>query len=378
MPADRTRLSQPTARFWPLQIAGWLAFGAAMALSRMGQFPLGYMIATKTALMLLGLVVSLGLRALYRRLLGREMPLGRLIVLATVASYLASFPWTVAYNLADAAIFEWWFARPPRGFSYTGSALYHAFVLVAWSVLYIGARHHAQLQAERERVLKAEALATNARLQALRYQITPHFLFNTLNAVSTLVVEHRTADATRMIARLSDFLRLMLEERSGDEVPLAEEIDFVQRYLDIEQVRFGERLRTSILIAPDAHDATVPLLLLQPLVENAIRHGVAAREEGGHVAIAAERVGDTLHLVVSDDGPGLGGATNGRGIGLANTRQRLRAHYGDAQRLELVAPPGGGVRVLLELPFRAMRIGSAEGSLRVGSSLDGGAVASRG
>ncbi len=339
--------------FWTLQIAGWLAFGIAMGLSRIARYPLGYMFATKTVLMVLGFAITLGLREIYRPLLARELSLGRIILVATVGSYAAALVWTALYNVADAAVYEWYFDRPLRNVSLTGGALYHAFVLVAWSVLYVGAREHMQLQAERERALRAEALASGARLQALRYQINPHFLFNTLNAVSTLVVERHTADATRMIARLSDFLRLTLEERAGDEVPLAEELEFVQRYLDIEQVRFGERLRLEVSVAPDALDAIVPVLLLQPLVENAVKHGIATREDGGRIEIRAERRAATLRITISDDGPGPGGAGPGPGIGLANTRERLRTLYGDAHRLELVASPEGGTRVLVELPFRA-------------------------
>ena len=342
-----------TPGFWTLQIAGWLAFGVAMGLSRVARYPLGYMLATKTVLMVLGFVLTLGLRALYRPLLARELPLGRLIVVATVVSYATALVWTALYNLGDAAVYEWYFGRPLRGVSLTSGALYHAFVLVAWSVLYVGARQHVQLQAERERTLRAEALASEARLQALRYQINPHFLFNTLNAVSTLVVERHTAEATRMIARLSDFLRLTLDERAGDEVPMAEELEFVQRYLDIEQVRLGDRLRLEVSVAPDARDAIVPVLLLQPLVENAVKHGIATREEGGRIAITAERRGPTLCISVRDDGPGPGAGESGRGIGLANTRERLRTLYGDAQRLELVVPPDGGTQVTVELPFRA-------------------------
>ena len=376
MPSTHPRRSPRPPGFWTLQVAGWLAFGVAMGLSRVAQYPLGYMMATKSVLMFLGFVISLGLRALYRPLLDRERSLARLIVIATVVSYAAAILWTAMYNVADAAIVEWQFGRPPRGFSPTGGALYHAFVLVAWSVLYIGARHHAQLQAERERALGAEALASGARLQALRYQINPHFLFNTLNAVSTLVVEQRTAEATRMIARLSDFLRLTLEERTSDEVPLAEEIDFAQRYLDIEQVRFGDRLRMSIAIASEARDASVPALLLQPLVENAIRHGIAVREEGGHVAVAAERMGATLRITVSDDGPGLG-PVNPRGIGLANTRERLRTLYGSAQRMELQSPAEGGLRVVLELPFRVVAGTTPDAAADAESPLDADGVVVR-
>jgi two-component system LytT family sensor kinase len=353
---SRSHPAPPVAPgFWTLQMAGWLAFGIAMGLSRIARYPLGYMLATKTVLMVLGFVLTLGLRGLYRPLLARELSLGRMILVATVVSYAAALVWTALYNVGDAAVYAWYFGRPLRNVSLTGGALYHAFVLVAWSVLYVGAREHMQLQAARERALRAEALASGARLQALRYQINPHFLFNTLNAVSTLVVERQTSEATRMIARLSDFLRLTLDERTSDEVPLAEELDFVQRYLDIEQVRFGERLRLEISIAPEALDAIVPVLLLQPLVENAVKHGIAAREDGGRIVVRAERRGATLRIVVADDGPGPAASGDGRGIGLANTRERLRTLYGAAQRLELGASPdgGGGTQVVVELPFRA-------------------------
>ena len=325
-----------------------------MGLSRVNRYPLGYMLATKAVLMVLGFVLTLGLRTLYRPLLARELPLGRIIVVATVVSYAAALVWTALYNLGDATIYEWYFGRPLRNVSLTGGALYHAFVLVAWSVLYVGAREHVQLQAERERALRAESLASGARLQALRYQINPHFLFNTLNAVSTLVVERHTAEATRMLARLSDFLRLTLDERTGDEVPLAEELDFAQRYLDIEQVRFGERLRLEISVAPEARDAMVPVLLLQPLVENAVKHGISTREEGGRIALLAECRGATLRITVCDDGPGPASTEGGRGIGLANTRERLRTLYGDAQRLEMRGSPDGGTQVVVELPCRVV------------------------
>ena len=130
--------------------------------------------------------------------------------------------------------------------------MYNAFTMLAWSVLYIGIRYYAALQAERERSLAAEAAAHQAQLEALRYQINPHFLFNALNAVSTLVTERRNDEASRMLARVSDFLRLTLTAPVRDEVALADEIDYVRQYLEIERVRFGERLRTEFDVAPDA------------------------------------------------------------------------------------------------------------------------------
>jgi two-component system LytT family sensor kinase len=333
-------------RFWPLQIGGWLAFGVAMALSRVGRYPIDYMIATKVALMLLGFVLSLGLRQLYRRLLRRDPSIVQIVVATAVASYVVSLPWTAAYNLVDARIFEALGGRPivydTVGKLFSGS-VYHAFALLAWSVFYFAIKHY-------ERSVRAESLAHQARLQALRYQLNPHFLFNTLNAISTLVVDKRNAEAGKMIARLSDFLRMTLDRPDVEEVPLADEVEFVRRYLEIEQVRFGERLLVKIDVDEDAWTARVPALVLQPLVENAIRHAVAPREEGGRIDIGARIVGREVRVWVSDDGPGMNGNGNANGIGLANTRERLRQLYGDAHRFELVN--GRGLRVEIELPLR--------------------------
>lgn len=360
-----------TLRFWPLQLAGWLAFGVAMGLSRISSYPLDYMLATKSALAFLGFTVSLGLRVVYRQLLQRELPLSVIIVILVTVSYAAAFPWTAAYNLIDARVYELTTGRTLRYVTLTGGALYHAFVLVAWSVLYLGVRQYAELQEGRERLLRAQALATEGRLSALRYQLNPHFLYNTLNAISTLVLDHRTADATRMIARLSDLLRVTLSDQATDEVTVANEIATLRQYLEIEQVRFEDRLAIHIQIAPDAQTLLLPTLILQPLVENAIRHGVSARESGGSIEIRAERTGNTLRVTVDDDGVGFppghvdgsestrsqSGSGNGfdggsMGIGLRNCRERLHAHYGDQQRMTIGASPGGGARVTIELPAR--------------------------
>jgi two-component system LytT family sensor kinase len=340
------------ALFWPLQIGGWLAFGVAMALSRVGRYQIDYMIATKLALMAIGFVLSLGLRQLYRRLLRRDPSIVQIVIATVVASYLVSLPWTAAYNLVDAKIFEALTGRPIAietvGTLFSGS-VYHAFALLAWSVFYFAIKHY-------ERSLKAESLAHQARLQALRYQLNPHFLFNTLNAISTLVVDKRNAEAGKMIARLSDFLRMTLDRPDVEEVPLADEIEFVRRYLEIEQVRFGDRLTVKIDVDDDAWTARVPALVLQPLVENAVRHAVAPREQGGRILIEARTTDGCLTLTVADDGPGLSGSGNGIGIGLANTRERLQQLYGAAHRFGLVSAihcsPHSGLRVQIDLPLR--------------------------
>jgi two-component system, LytTR family, sensor kinase len=199
-----------------------------------------------------------------------------------------------------------------------------------------------------------EARLAQARLQVLKMQLHPHFLFNTLHTISALMHEDVEA-ADRMMARLSDLLRLTLETATSQEVALRQELDFLRLYIEIEQIRFGERLTVRREIEPSALDARVPNLILQPLVENAIRHGIAPRAEGGSIQIRAFRDNGSLRLEIQDDGKGLPGdwiEKNGRGLGLTNTRERLRYLYGNKQQFELCNGDAGGLMVRLTIPFR--------------------------
>lgn len=203
---------------------------------------------------------------------------------------------------------------------------------------------------------RLEAQLAHAQLDALKMQLQPHFLFNTLNAISALLHQDPEA-ADRMIARLGDFLRLTLDNDGGHEVPLAQEMTFLNCYLAIEQVRFRDRLTVCVAVAPEAEPALVPNLILQPLVENAIRHGIGCLVGPGRIDIDAERDGGTLRLRVKDNGPGWvpEAANGGRrvgGVGIANTRRRLTQLYGSNHRFECAGASGAGCTVTLEIPFR--------------------------
>jgi two-component system, LytTR family, sensor kinase len=207
------------------------------------------------------------------------------------------------------------------------------------------------------RASQLEARLAQAQLEVLKGQLHPHFLFNTLHAISTLI--HRDADAAdEMVAQLSDLLRMTLANIGVQEVPLQQELEFLHRYLDIQQMRFQDRLRVVMDVPADTLDVRVPNQVLQPLVENAIRHGVDARRGEGLVEIRARAEGGMLRLSVRDDGPGLrqdavnGTPARGRGIGLSNTRARLRELYGAASMLELANYPAGGTLVSLLIPLR--------------------------
>jgi signal transduction histidine kinase len=212
-----------------------------------------------------------------------------------------------------------------------------------------------QAQDRTLRASQLEARLAEAQLQALQRQLHPHFLFNTLNAISALM--HRDVEAAdQMLAKLSDLLRMALDQRGGQEVTLKDELEFLQKYLEIEEARFGDRLSVTFDIAPETLDAQVPNLLLQPLVENSIRHAVAVRIEPGRIEIRARHLGETLELVVSDNGPGMPPSrltSPGKGVGLANTRSRLERLYGANHQLLFSEPPGGGLMVTITIPFKA-------------------------
>lgn len=208
----------------------------------------------------------------------------------------------------------------------------------------------------RDRDLRTSQLETRlaqAQLKALKSQLQPHFLFNTLHSISTLMLTNVQA-ADTMLVRLSDLLRMSLEDNTVQETTLNREVQFVNGYLEIEKMRFGDRLQVRCDVHPDTLDARVPHLLLQPLVENAIRHGASRRAKGGEVWITAARRDDELHIEVGDNGPGFSPNPDWNakhGLGLNATRERLRVFYGDRQRLDIRSAPDRGTTVSIRLPF---------------------------
>ena len=220
-------------------------------------------------------------------------------------------------------------------------------LLLCWTGLYFGVKFYETLQLEREATLAASALAQEAQLKMLRYQLNPHFLFNTLNAISTLVLDGQNRTANLAVSRLSEFLRYTLDQDPMKKVTLRQELDALNLYLGIEKLRFGDRLRLEFDVDERAESALVPSLLLQPLVENAMKYAISPREEGGSVTIIAGIESGALRLAVQDDGPGLPAvapAANGRGVGLRNTRDRLKVLYGDAHRIDVGRRRAGTAR----------------------------------
>jgi two-component system LytT family sensor kinase len=234
------------------------------------------------------------------------------------------------------------------------SWIIYTTVLFTWSSLYHGINAMLDLEIERAQVVRAMKLADDARLKALQSQLNPHFLFNALNGITTLIRDKDVVAAAAMVDALSDFLRSMLQKVELPEIAVAEELSFIDQYLRIQRFRFGDRLRTRVDADPECLHALIPTLILQPLVENAVRHGVLPREEGGTLSVSVRKLGDALVVSVEDDGPGKkAGATQSYGVGLGNSSDRLAALYGDAASLTIGSGNGGaGFAVVIQMPFR--------------------------
>ena len=242
---------------------------------------------------------------------------------------------------SDQNFLGWFFTSLPFGV-----AVYFAVLGIEHAIFYFQKARERETQAA---VLSAQL--SEARLGALRMQMKPHFLLNSLNAVLVLVRDRDHATATRVLEELGEILRHVLRSERPEVVPLEEEVDFLRRYLGIEQVRFPDRLRTSFRIEAEVARAAVPDFILQPLVENAVRHGIAERIDAGQIIVSARRDGDDLVLTVEDDGPGYDDRRPSAGLGLANTRERLAVLYGKRGTVQVMPRPGGGTIATVRLPL---------------------------
>lgn len=232
----------------------------------------------------------------------------------------------------------------------------HFSLAIYWCVVAIhqAVRYYRKYRERELTASQLEARLAQSRLQVLKMQLHPHFLFNTLNAISELI--HKDPEsADRMLTDLSDLLRMSFENLEVQEVPLRQELEFLEKYLEIEQMRFHDRLKVEMRISPDTLDAGVPNMILQPLVENAIKHGIAPRSSGGNIDIAAVRSNGHLEITVRDDGIGVpfGDLENlPEGVGLSNTRRRLKHLYGEKHQFDLEAIKASGFKVRMEIPYR--------------------------
>ena len=350
--------------FWRLQLIGWAGAMLLRAVTSLANGrPISLLVIVLIATVT-GFSISLILSVVYGRLIHRR-PLvtwgwtALVLAAAVIVSALIN-GWTLSLYQSTG---ETGFASLVLGVFYLDLTL-----LGAWSALYYAINYYLQVEEQADRLERLEAQATSAQLAMLRYQLNPHFLFNTLNSISTLVLLKQTEPANAMLTRLSSFLRhTLMTQQAGGKVTVEQEVHTLKLYLDIERMRFEDRLRTAFRIDPAAANATIPSLLLQPLVENAIKYAVSPQEEGARISLSAQVLGNRLRLIVADTGPGsqgramametAGNQAVSTGVGLANIRNRLAQAYGEEHRFEIRTPPEGGFTVIIELPYEVLEAG---------------------
>lgn len=362
-------LDQPNL-FWVLHLGGWTLWGIFAkyfyTTAILGENAPGYALYV-TVISVIGMLLTLCLRYLYRYLWNSAIWIRVIVFIG--GSYTAGWLWLKARSYIYYGWMETgkdmnaWLEKvgPEVAEIYQKMAFFESSAnptfawMVAWSVLYFAIKYYRVFQDVRESALKSAAMAHEAQLKMLRYQLNPHFLFNTLNAISTLVLEENTELANRMVTKLSSFLRYSLDNDPMQRITLAQELQALQLYLDIEKVRFEDRLSLKFDIEEPAKDALIPSLLLQPLIENAIKYGIARAEGGGHLVISAKVFAGDLLMELSDDGPGCdlvdGQVPESNGVGLSNTRERLATIYGSEHSIRLSQTEPHGLTICIRIPF---------------------------
>ena len=340
--------------FWNLQSLGWagaflLRGSSTIANGQSLSSLVPVLISTVT-----GYSVTLLIAVIFRFLL-KQRPIvtwGVSIVTVVLAAGFVAF------------IDAWVFSTQNQGSDTAGlqlflGAFYLSMTLLgAWSALYYAINFYLTVEEQADQLVRLEVQASSAQLAMLRYQLNPHFLFNTLNSISTLVLLKETDRANQMLSRLSSFLRYTLINEPTAQVTIEQEVETLKLYLEIEKMRFEDRLRPVFHIDPAVASARLPSLLLQPLVENAIKYAVTPREEGAEITVTAQPAGENVQIIVSDTGPGLNEGpvrpnipeTTGTGVGLANIRDRLIQAFGERQSFDTRSTPGG-FSVIIEMPL---------------------------
>ncbi len=350
MGLDQPFFDDKNRAFWILQSIGWTGYFVLRTISGFAN-SMGWIWLVHTLLLTLtGYSLTLLMASLYRRVI-KIRPLWTLIFsLAIVVT--ASIAFSVIETWSNAT-----FVHPgskPVGIEYFGAILLNFSLLAAWTALYYGINYFLLLEDQIRQREKLEGQASTAQLAMLRYQLNPHFLFNTLNSISTLVLLKQTERANAMLARLSSFLRYTLANEPTAKVTLAQEVETLKLYLEIEKMRFEERLRPHFRIESETIGARLPSLLLQPLIENAIKYAVTPNENGADIWITAIPEGQAVRIEVADNGNGEGAdfaASQSTGVGLANIRDRLTQAYGASHRFETRKNDRGGFSVIVEIPF---------------------------
>jgi len=346
-------------QFWLLHIGGWTAWGLTMLFQMVYQGIYERYGLYLPVVTIVVIVLSLSLRYIYRGTWHWPM-WARMCVVALSTLFLAAVWWIIRTKLyfvmVDPLKAHYMPSLTDVSLYFDSSFVVAFTMMLCWSAGYFSIKYYQQMVAARQRALKADAMAQSAQLKMLRYQLNPHFLFNTLNAISTLVLLKENDTANTMVTRLSSFLRYSLDSEPMARVTLAQEVEALALYLDIEQVRFEDRLRFSVELCDKSKVGLVPSLLLQPIVENSIKYAISVNEGGGTITLTAAVHDEELYIELTDDGPGLPEGYEERvrtsGVGLRNTRDRLSELYGDKQLFVAQNRDEGGVKISIRIPYQ--------------------------
>ncbi len=340
--------------FWILQTLGWLGYGLLRLFNGwLHDQSFEYWKPSAIA-MITGFVITLIFRPILKSIRARSVP--AVIFTVIIVSVFFALIFSAIETIGHVETYErgW----NPTGFELFGNAMINIYVLISWATLYLIINYSLMIQKEREKALAATSMAHQAQLKMLRYQLNPHFLFNTLNAISSLVLTKRYEKANHMLEKLSAFLRYSLVNQPTQKTTFEQELHALKLYLEIERVRFQKRLKVDFIIKKEARLALMPSLLLQPLIENAIKYAIAPSEKGGNIKVSGHCEGDKLILKVTDNGPGMGHTpgqdeSQSSGVGIANIKARLDQLYGDQQSFNLnnIKPHGLEATIIIPCEF---------------------------
>lgn len=345
--------------FWVLQLIGWLGYALIQYIGSLTQEMREIYLLIVALGAYAGFLLTIPLRYLYQRVWERHP--WWLFVTVLAASFVVASLWAVIDNATYWEIYQFGY-RPMNPLMYFNHTLVKLYIILSWSGLYFVIKYYQMLQDEKQKALTAVSMAHQSQLKMLRYQLNPHFLFNTLNAISTLILVEENKSANKMMSRLSDFLRFSLDNEPIKRITLKREIEVLMLYLDIEKVRFEERLKVTTNISEDAAKALVPSMFLQPIIENSIKYAIARLEQQGVIEINAWVESDTLVVTVADNGPEpfdpntlvkQKDRTRG-GVGLSNTQERLKALYGKQYSFNLLANNPTGCLVEIRIPWQVV------------------------
>jgi len=338
--------------FWLAHSVGWLGFALVHYLGSLLHELRDIFVVIIFLNAYAGWLFTVPLRYLYRRVW--NFPPVKIAFVILFASYFTGVLWQVVKNINYWEIYKHGY-KPDFWLMYTQSSVWSFYIILSWSVVYFSSKYYQMLQIEKQNVLKANTVAHQAQLKMLRYQLNPHFLFNTLNAISTLILLKDNVTANGMVTKLSEFLRYSLDKDPMKKVTLNSEIQALELYLAIEKVRFEERLQVRFNINENCEQALVPSMILQPIAENAIKHAIATQEQGGSITISVSHFANDLMIEVADDGPGAeivdGNLHRENGVGLVNTRERLQALYKSDYSLVVANNSPSGIKVSIRMPF---------------------------